>query len=141
MVILKRLIGVYLILIALAVSVNWIVTPLVDNSSGDYPIWVALNWFMAPAVTLALIVNVVRKFRLQGNERRWRHESVPGSQPGVLRLHCSRPLVVLELVLLPLSRKRTGGRRFDPPGVVGIHQPADGSGIGRDRIPSLASRA
>ncbi len=66
--ILKRLIGIYLIVIALAVSLNWMVTPLIDNSSGDYPIWVALNWFMAPAVALALIVNVIRKLRLWGNE-------------------------------------------------------------------------
>ena len=63
--ILKRLIGAYLILISLAVAINWVITPLIDNSSGEYPIWVALNWFMSPAVILALIVNFARKFDLE----------------------------------------------------------------------------
>ena len=60
--ILKRVIGAYLVLVAVAVAANWVITPLIDNSSGEYPIWRVLNWLMSPGVILALIVNFARKF-------------------------------------------------------------------------------
>ena len=65
MAVLKRLIGAYLALVSLAVAINWVITPLMDNSSGEYPIWVTLNWFMSLAVILALVVNFARKFGLR----------------------------------------------------------------------------
>ena len=63
--ILKRVIGAYLFLVSFAIAVNWVITPLIDNSSGEYPIWIILNWFMALAVILVLIVNFARKFALE----------------------------------------------------------------------------
>ncbi len=61
MIILKRLLAVFLALMALVVGVHWIASPLYDNSSGDYPVWVILNWPMALGVVIALVVNFTRK--------------------------------------------------------------------------------
>ena len=66
--ILKRLLSVFFLLVAAAVATHWVVTPLYDNSSGEYPVWVFLNWFMAVAVALALIVNAMRKFGPQSGD-------------------------------------------------------------------------
>lgn len=57
---LKRLLAVALILLAVAVGVNWMITPLYNSE----PVWGVLDWFMAAAVAVALIVNFVRKCSL-----------------------------------------------------------------------------
>ena len=59
--IVKRLLGVFLVLIALVVAVNLMVTPLYHDGSDDYTIWKIVNWFMAAGVVVALITNGMRK--------------------------------------------------------------------------------
>ncbi len=63
---LKRLLAVVHIVLALAVSVNWIATPLYHDGSDSYPVWEVLNYFMAAAVVIALIVNFLYKRSLDG---------------------------------------------------------------------------
>ena len=65
---LKRLLAVVHIVLALAVGVNWIATPLYHDGSDSYPIWVFLNYFMAAAVLIALIVNFLSKRALDGED-------------------------------------------------------------------------
>ena len=53
---LKRLFAVALFLLAGAVGVNWMITPLYHPEA----VWAVLDWFMAAAVVVALIVNFSR---------------------------------------------------------------------------------
>ena len=66
--ILKRVAALYLIVVAAAAGVHWIITPLYDNSSGEYPVWVILNWFMASTVIVALDRNVRSKLALRDGD-------------------------------------------------------------------------
>lgn len=52
----KRLLAVALILLAVAVGVNWMITPLYNSE----PVWGVLDWFMAAAVAVSLVVNFSR---------------------------------------------------------------------------------
>ena len=61
MFVLKRVLAVYLLLIALVTGINWIATPLYHDGTSNYWIWETLNWFMAVAVIMVLVVNAVRK--------------------------------------------------------------------------------
>ena len=59
--IVKRLVAVFFLLMAAVVALNWVATPLYHDGTSNYWVWEALNWPMAVAVGLALIVNVQRK--------------------------------------------------------------------------------
>ena len=59
--IVRRLLGVFLVVIAIVVAINLMATPLYHDGSEDYPIWKIVNWFMAIGVVAALIVNAMRK--------------------------------------------------------------------------------
>ena len=63
----KRIAAIYLILVAAVAGVHWIVSPLYDNSSGEYPVWVILNWFMASTI-IALDRNIRGKLALWGTD-------------------------------------------------------------------------
>ena len=57
----RRLLGVFLVVIAIVVAINLMATPLYHDGAEDYPIWKVVNWFMAVGVVAALIVNAMRK--------------------------------------------------------------------------------
>ena len=59
-----RVLAAYLIAIAFAVAFNWIATPLYHDGSSNYWTWEILNWFMAAAVIIVLVVNSIRKRQL-----------------------------------------------------------------------------
>lgn len=59
--ILKRVLAVIHIVLAIAVGLNWIATPLYHDGSDSYPVWEFLNYFMAATVLVALIVNFLSK--------------------------------------------------------------------------------
>ena len=65
---LKRVLAVVHIVLAIAVGLNWIATPLYHDGSDNYPVWVFLNYFMAVAVLIALIVNFLSKRALDREE-------------------------------------------------------------------------
>ena len=60
----NRILSIYLIAVAVSTGVNWIATPLYHDGSSNYWIWEVLNWFIAVAVILVLVVNAIRKRRL-----------------------------------------------------------------------------
>ena len=64
----KRLAAIYLIVVAALAGIHWIITPLYDNSSGEYPVWGILNWFMASTVIVALDRNIRNKLALRGGD-------------------------------------------------------------------------
>ena len=66
--ILKRIAAIYLIAVSALAGLHWIITPLYDNSSGDYPAWVILNWFMASTIIVALDKNIRSKAMLRGSD-------------------------------------------------------------------------
>ncbi len=66
--IVKRIVGVFLLVTALAAAVLFIVTPLIHDGSPDYPLWKILNWFMA-AGTVAILVVAFAARRAQGCEK------------------------------------------------------------------------
>ena len=60
----KRIVAVYLVATALAAFVLFIVTPLTHDGSADYPIWKILNYFMAAATFIILVLGCYRKCSL-----------------------------------------------------------------------------
>ena len=64
----KRIIGYYLLLTALAAALLLIVTPLIHDGSPEYPLWKILNWFMA-AGTVAILVFAFAARRAQGCDK------------------------------------------------------------------------
>ena len=64
----KRLAAAYLVVTAVAVVFNLILTPVYHDGSPDYPTWRILNWFMAVAVLVALVVSHLRRRALGSRE-------------------------------------------------------------------------
>ena len=60
----QRILGAYAFLLALAVAVHFVVTPVYDDGTTGYPVWAAFDWFMAPAVVLACAASLVWKLDL-----------------------------------------------------------------------------
>ena len=52
----KRIVGIFLLVTALAAAVLLVVTPLIHDGSPDYPLWKILNWFMAAGTVAILVV-------------------------------------------------------------------------------------
>ncbi len=65
--ILFRAVAVYLVLLAVAVAVNFIVTPLY-HPGGDEPfrVWEVLNYFMAVGIVLTVAAGYVEKRSVSG---------------------------------------------------------------------------
>ena len=57
----KRILAAYLVLTAVAVVLNLILTPVYHDGSAEYPTWKILNWFMAAGVLVSLASNFVRR--------------------------------------------------------------------------------
>ena len=66
--VLKRILAVFLVLTAVAVALNLILTPVYHDGSLEYPVWRILNWFMAAAVLVALVVSYLRRRTLGNGE-------------------------------------------------------------------------
>ena len=62
----KRIAALYLVLTALAVFFNLILTPVYHDGSPDYPVWKIVNYFMAVGTILALAASYLRR-RSAGN--------------------------------------------------------------------------
>ena len=57
----NRLLGIFCLIVAVAVAINFVVTPLympLDDTGYVYPIWEYMNWFMAAALLIALYANL-----------------------------------------------------------------------------------
>lgn len=63
---LKRVLAAFLVLTAIAVVLNLMLTPVYHDGSAEYPVWKILNWFMAAGVLIALGVSFLRR-RAQGS--------------------------------------------------------------------------
>ena len=65
MAIVIRLAAAYLVLVAVAIPVHFIITPLYHPGDDPYhAAWAVMNWFMAPAVIVALAASFVGKRRI-----------------------------------------------------------------------------
>ncbi len=64
---LKRVLGVFLVVTGIAVALNLILTPVYHDGSAEYPVWKILNLFMAAGVLVTLVVTFLRR-RAPGNE-------------------------------------------------------------------------
>ncbi len=62
--ILRRVVAVYLALIALAAFTLLIITPLYHDGSAEYPHWQILNYFMAVGVVVVLALGLYRRRKL-----------------------------------------------------------------------------
>ena len=67
---LQRVLGGYLMVIALAVAVNFIITPFFFDNESGYPIWDVLDYFMAVAILIAFAASCWDKWSLckEGDE-------------------------------------------------------------------------
>ncbi len=63
----QRILGAYAFLLALAVAVHFVVTPVYDDGSTGYPVWAIFDWFMGPAVVLAFVASLIWKLDLRGS--------------------------------------------------------------------------
>ena len=66
----KRILAAYLVLTAVAVFLNLILTPVYHDGSAEYPTWKILNWFMAAGVLVSLASNFVRRRSLESESAR-----------------------------------------------------------------------
>ncbi len=64
-----RIVAAYQVLMAVAVGVHFIITPLY-HPGGDEPFtaWLVLNWFMAVSAVIVLIGSYARKRRMDAEE-------------------------------------------------------------------------
>ena len=62
----SRGIAVALIVLAVAVGLNLMLTPVYHDGGETYPIWQVMNWFMAVAVVIALLISFHRVRSLNG---------------------------------------------------------------------------
>lgn len=64
-----RIVAAYQMLLAVAVGVNFIITPLY-HPGGDEPftVWEVFNWFMAVSVVIVLLGSFARKRRMDAEE-------------------------------------------------------------------------
>ena len=56
----NRIIPVFLFVMAVAVGLNLILTPVYHDGSDNYAIWKIMNWPMAVGVAIALIAGYIR---------------------------------------------------------------------------------
>ena len=61
---LQRVLGGYVMVIALAVAVNFIVTPFFFDGKNGFPIWDVLDYFMAVAILIAFAASCWDMWRL-----------------------------------------------------------------------------
>ena len=64
----NRALAVFLIATAVAVFLNLILTPVYHDGAADYPVWEVVNWFMAAATLVALVVGFMRRRALGDGE-------------------------------------------------------------------------
>ena len=64
----KRILAVFLVVTGIAAAALLIITPLTHDGSPDYPMWRILNWFMAAAVLIVLVVAFLRKHVREADE-------------------------------------------------------------------------
>ena len=64
----KRILAVFLVVTGIAAAALLIITPLTHDGSPDYPMWKILNWFMAAAVLIVLVVAFLRKHVREADE-------------------------------------------------------------------------
>ena len=67
---LQRVLGAYAMVIALAVAVNFIITPFIFDGKDGYPIWDVLDFFMAAAILIVFAASCWDMWRLckEGDE-------------------------------------------------------------------------
>ena len=62
-----RAAAAYLVIVAIAIPVHFIVTPFYHPGDDPYyAAWAVMNWFMAPAVVVALVASYLQKRRMDG---------------------------------------------------------------------------
>ena len=87
---LKQLVAVYLLLVGLAVAVQFIIFPFYEDHDSDLTVWKVLDWFMAVALVLAVAGAFLRKRAFDASSRddvHWReYVEVNGLFYGVLAL-------------------------------------------------------
>ena len=86
---LKQLASVYLILVGLAVAVQFIIFPFYEEHDADLVVWRTLDWFMAAGLLLALVGTFLRKreFAASTDDPSWReYVEVNGLFYGVVAL-------------------------------------------------------
>ena len=57
----RKLISIFFVLMAAAVAMNLILTPVYHDGSPDYPVWEVLNWFMAVTVFIILVASCLQR--------------------------------------------------------------------------------
>ena len=68
MLLLSRVTSVYLIVLAVVVAVNFIITPLYHPGGDEpYTVWETLNWFMAVGMVATVIASYVQKRRVDAD--------------------------------------------------------------------------
>ena len=68
MLLLGRVTSVYLIVLAVVVAVNFIITPLYHPGGDEpYTVWETLNWFMAVGMLITVVASYVQKRRVDAD--------------------------------------------------------------------------
>ena len=68
MLLLGRVTSVYLIVLAVVVAVNFIITPLYHPGGDEpYTVWETLNWFMAVGILITVVASYVQKRRVDAD--------------------------------------------------------------------------
>ena len=61
----KKLTAAFLVLMAVAVALHLMLTPVYHDGSPEYPAWQAMNWLMAVATFIVLVVSCFQRFNVR----------------------------------------------------------------------------
>lgn len=136
----RRVVAVALIVLAVAVGLNLMLTPVYHDGGDTYPAWQVLNWFMAVAVVISLLISFHRVRALKGGP----NDPVTREYLGATALFLGATGLIVNL-LLELALDAVPGERSRPGRSI-PHQPlpVDGRtlqlGFRRRRPVPLARR-
>ena len=133
---LKKVVGAYMVAVAVVVAVFFIINSFLVDSFNVLDIWYVLDVLMLIGLALALIFNYLHKREVGSRDP---DQPVPGIQRRILPDRGSDGTVPAQLVFATRTRRRQPGRQSPSLGNMGCGRHAAAPSPGCYGLPSLAA--